>query len=179
MGIPISFTLGFGKHLFHFCFLHYYCLVITRKLCEQLSTYLSNDPTTVKLWLLIQTFGYKKNLPLISANVPSLNKLISQTVWGNSVFRNRWKFDEQTRQENWKAANSNIGKSDNFEDQPIRFEIVQKFINLLVRSVLIHDFLKGTLSYWSFCTSLGLRLDHAQSEIFFPDSASHNFTIHL
>ena len=60
LGIAIYFTLEFGKHLFHFCFLHYYCLGITRKLCEQLSTYPSNDPTTLNLWLRIQSFGCKK-----------------------------------------------------------------------------------------------------------------------
>ena len=47
LGIPIYFTLGFGKQLFHFCFLHYYCSGITRKLFEQLSTYPSDDPTAV------------------------------------------------------------------------------------------------------------------------------------
>ena len=39
LDIPIYFTLGFGKHLFHFCFLPYDCLGITRKLFEQLRTY--------------------------------------------------------------------------------------------------------------------------------------------
>ena len=75
---------------------------IIRKLWEQLSTYPSNDPTTVNwwqlmvnvrvgegrcafshiltfihMWLPIQNFGCKKkNLSFFSTNVPSLNKLI-------------------------------------------------------------------------------------------------------
>ena len=107
LGISIYFTLGFGKHLFHFCFLHYYCLGITRKLCEQLSTYPSNDPTKVNWWqvmvsvrlvsgrdrcafVLILTFIHlwlpiQKSLPLFSANVPSLNKLISYENFTNCL----------------------------------------------------------------------------------------------
>ena len=145
MVIPIYFTLEFGKHLFHFCFLHYYCLGITRKLCEQLSTYPSNDPTTLNLWLRIQSFGCKKTCLFFSANVLSFNKLLRyenydlpwnlvrrflkcQTVWGNSVFRNRIKPDKQTMQENWKATNGNIKKSPHdFEDQPGRSMLIPIF----------------------------------------------------
>ena len=69
-------------------------------------------------------------------------------------------------QENCKAANRNIEKSPhNFEDQPLRIEIVQKFS--CVVGVDTH-FLKATSSDWKFCTSVSLRLDHTQREIFFP-----------
>ena len=110
LGIPSYFTLGFGKHLFHFCLLHYYCLGITRKLCEHLSTYPSGDPTAVNwcqvmvnvrlvegigvhlIWYWhLSTCGYpsktltQKSLPLFSAKVPSLNKLISYENFTNCL----------------------------------------------------------------------------------------------
>ena len=39
--------------------------------------------------------------------------------------------------------------------------------NLIVRSVLIPDFLKETSANWNFCTSVGLRLDQAKRNVFF------------
>ena len=87
-------------HLFHFCCLHLDCLGIIRKLCEQLRTYPSKDPTTVNWWQVmvnvrlgggvgvhllrywhLSTCGYSskildaKKLPYFSANMPSFNKL--------------------------------------------------------------------------------------------------------
>ena len=58
------------------------------------------------------------------------------------------------------------------KSNPSRLELCR---NLIVRSVLIPDFLKETSSNWNFCTSVGLRLDQAKKEFFFPDSAFHNF----
>ena len=39
--------------------------------------------------------------------------------------------------------------------------------NLIVRSVLIPDFLKETSSNWNFCTPVGLRLDQAKKRSVF------------
>ena len=39
--------------------------------------------------------------------------------------------------------------------------------NLIVRSVLIPDFLEETSSNWNFCASVGLRLDQAKKNVFF------------
>ena len=79
-------------------------------------------------------------------------------------------------QENWKATNGNIEKSPHdFEDQPLRIKLCT---NLLGRSMLIPIFSKEhrlieILHLSRFTIRSRLR------EIFFPDSASHNFAIHL
>ena len=187
LGIAIYFTLEFGKYLFHFCFLHYYCLGITRKLCEQLSTYPSNDPTKVNWWQVmvnvrlvegvgvhlfwywhLSTCGYpsktltQKSLPLFSANVPSLNKLISYENFTNCL--------EIWSEDSWniklyegipffeigkyliskldrKIAKQQIEISKNprtiLKTNPSGLKLCR---NLLMRSVLITDFLKGTPS---------------------------------
>ena len=49
-------TILFGMHWFDFGCLHYYCLGIIRKLCEQLSTYPSNDLITVTWWQVMVNY---------------------------------------------------------------------------------------------------------------------------
>ena len=100
-----------------------------------------------------------------------------QTVWGSSVFRNRQKFDKQTRQENCKAANRNIEKSPHyFEDQPLRIEIVQKF----TYAVGVDNRYSQRNTVWlEFLHLTRFTIRSRLRGNFFPDSASHNFDIHL